>query len=56
MVFTETLEVSAEQVAAHDRLVSAHLPGWGDRPHPQGNARRVQDLAGRSVGTDLAPG
>ena len=54
VVFTETPEVSAEQVAAHDRLVSAHLPGWGDRPHPQGNARRVQDLAGRCVGTDAA--
>ena len=56
VVFTETPEASAEQVAAHDRLVSAHLPAWSDRPHPPGNARRVQDLAGRSVGTDAALG
>lgn len=56
VVFTEAAEASAEQVAAHDRLVSAHLPAWGDRPHPPGNARRVQDLAGRSVGTDLTLG
>ena len=56
VVFTETPEASAEQVAAHDRLVSAHLPGWADRANPQGNARRVQDRAGRSVGTDLVLG
>ena len=28
--------------------------GVGRPPHPPGNARRVQDLAGRSVGTDTA--
>lgn len=56
VVLTELLSASAEQVAAHDRMVSAHLPGWADRPNPPGNARRVQGLAGRSVGTDLALG
>ena len=54
VVFTELLEASAEQVAAHDLLVSAPTPACGGRPNPAGNARRVQDLAGRSVGTDLA--
>lgn len=54
VVFTELAEASAEQVALHDRLVSAHLPAWADRPHPPGNARRIQDPAGRAIGTDAA--
>jgi len=52
VVFAHPLEAAAEQVAAHDRLVSAPLPAWGDRPHSPGNARRVQDPAGRRVATD----
>jgi carbonic anhydrase len=56
VVFTELAEASAEQVAAHNRLVSAPLPAWSDRPHPPGNARRVQDPAGRLVSTDLTLG
>jgi len=56
VVFTALLEASAEQVAAHDRLVSSPTPACGDRPNPRGNARRVQDLAGRLIGTDLSLG
>lgn len=54
VVFTELLEASAEQVAAHNRLVSAPTPACGDRPNPPGNARRLQDLAGRKIDTDRA--
>lgn len=54
VVFTDLPDASAEQVAAHNRLVSAPLPAFSDRPHPPGNARRVQDPAGRSIGTDAA--
>jgi len=53
VVFTELPEASAEQVAAHDRLVSAPTPACGSRPNPPGNARRVQDPAGRQIATDL---
>ncbi|MBM3696772.1 MAG: carbonic anhydrase family protein [Actinobacteria bacterium] len=56
VVFTEVLEASPEQVAAHDRLVSAPTPACGSRPHPPGNARRLQDPAGRRIETDLALG
>jgi carbonic anhydrase len=52
VVFTAVAEVGADQVKAHDRLVSAPTPAWGDRPNPPGNARRLQDRAGRPIATD----
>jgi len=56
VVFTELLEASTEQVEAHDRLVSAPTPACGSRPNPLGNARRLQDRAGRAIATDALLG
>ncbi len=56
VVFTELVEAGAEQVAAHDRLVSAPTPACGGRPNPPGNARRLQPLGNRSIATDLTIG
>lgn len=56
VVFTELEEAGSEQVAAHDRLVSAPTPACGDRPNAPGNARRLQALGSRSVATDLVAG
>jgi carbonic anhydrase len=47
VVFSEPREASPGQVAAHHRLVSSGLPLFGPRENPPGNARPVQDLAGR---------
>ncbi len=49
VVVVERLQASDRQVAAHMGLVSAPTPGCGDRPNPPGNARRIQDVAGRTV-------
>jgi carbonic anhydrase len=49
VVLREFREASSAQVESHDRLVSSALPGFGPRPNPPGNARPVQDLAGRRV-------
>lgn len=56
VIFTDLLAASAEQVAAHHRLVSAPTPACGGRPNPPGNARRIQERAGRPVATDLTLG
>jgi carbonic anhydrase len=56
VIFTALLQASAEQVAAHHHLVSAPTPACGSRPHPPGNARRIQERAGRPVATDLTLG
>lgn len=53
VVFTELAEAGADQVAGHDRLVSAATPACGGRPNPPGNARRLQPLGARSIATDL---
>ena len=56
VVFTEPRAASPGQVAAHDRLVSSGLPGFAPRPNPPGNARPVQDLAGRRLFGDRMVG
>jgi carbonic anhydrase len=56
VVFAELVEAGAEQVAAHDRLVSAPTPACGDRPNSPGNARRLQPLGNRAITTDLVAG
>ena len=56
VVFTEPRAASAGQVAAHDRLVSSGIPGFAPRPNPPGNARPVQDLAGRRLFGDRMVG
>ncbi|MFH1331424.1 MAG: carbonic anhydrase family protein [Actinomycetota bacterium] len=55
-IFTVPAEVAADQVAAHNRLVSAPTPACGDRPHPPGNPRRLQDRAGRVIAAGLRLG
>jgi carbonic anhydrase len=56
VVFSEPREASPAQVAAHHRLVSCALPRFGPRPNPPGNARPVQDLAGRRLFGDRMVG
>lgn len=51
-VCTSPRSASTDQIEAHRRLVSGRLPGYGDRPQPPGNARSLQDRAGRSVLSD----
>jgi carbonic anhydrase len=56
ILLTEPLHASADQVAAYMDLVSARIPAYQDpplcRPNPPGNARVIQDRAGRTVVTD----
>ena len=49
VVMVGRFEASQDQVAAHMELVSAPTPRCDPRPNPPGNARPIQDLAGRKV-------
>jgi carbonic anhydrase len=57
IVFSEPRTASPDQIGAHDALVSARIPAYQDppsnRPNPSGNARSLQDAAGREILTDL---
>lgn len=52
IICTTTRTASEEQIGAYMTLVSTPMEGFGHRPQPPGNARRIQERADRIVVTE----